>query len=105
MSNKKITLIEFLEVCRAVTNNYNKAGYNKDLESQWKKIDEEDFEFRYPDSRDNELEEFWDTFFARLNLLHKKNYKDNEIFESGIKKWNVIMERSQKALLESRGKQ
>jgi hypothetical protein len=96
--------MEFLNKCRIVTENYNKAGYNKDLVSQWKKIDEEDFEFRYPKSRENELEEFWDCFFSRLNLLHKKKYTDIEIFYAGIDKQNEIHKRSVEALVTKRRK-
>ncbi len=100
LTNKNIKLTEFLQVSRRVTENYIKAWGNKKWSTtdQWKKIDEEDEEFRNAIDRQNELEEFWDCFFARLTLLHIEGFWDDDIFQSGIDKWNIINQRSLKAL-------
>ena len=102
MTNPNIKLTEFLKISRDVTDNYIKAWGKWSIDEQLKKIDEEDFEFKTATSRENELEEFWDCFFARLTLLHLKGYWDDDIFQSGIDKWNVIMKRSQKKITETR---
>jgi len=101
MTNFNIKLLEFLEVSRAVTDNYIKAWGKWSLEEQRKKIEEEELEFKNAYSRDNKLEEFWDNFFAKLTELHLDNFNDNEILQSGIDKWNVIMNRSQKKLTQT----
>lgn len=90
--------MEFLKISRTVTENYIKAQGEWSTTDQWNKIDEEDLEFRNATSKDNELEEFWDKFFAPLTLLHLEKFNDDEILDAGIKCWNKIHEHSQKTL-------
>ena len=99
--NENIKLIEFLEVSRTVTENYVKAVGEWSKSDQWKKILEEEEEFRDAISPENELDEFWDNFFSKLTLLHQEKFQDEEIFSAGIKCWNKIHERSLKKLRES----
>ena len=98
--NTKITLKEFLGISRQVTNNYIKALNGKEwsLSEQWKKIMEEEQEFKDATSPLNELEEFWDNFFAKLTLLHLEKVDDYAIMESAISTWNKIYARSNKAI-------
>lgn len=105
MTNPNIKLMEFLKISREVTDNYIKAWGKWSLEEQRKKIEEEELEFKNAYSRENKLEEFWDNFFSKLTDLHLDNFWDDEIFQAGIDKWNVIMKRSQKKMTEyQRGK-
>lgn len=102
-NNHNVTnLREFLTKCRIVTDNYVEAWGEWSFDDQWEKIDEEDFEFRTATSRENELEEFWDRFFATLTLLHQKKYHDDEIFKAGNEKLTEIHRRSVEALLTKR---
>ena len=98
--NLKITLKEFLGISRQVTDNYIKALNGKEwsLSDQWNKIMEEEQEFKVATSPRNELEEFWDNFFAKLTLLHLEKIDDSAIMESAIFTWNKIYERSWKAI-------
>jgi hypothetical protein len=99
--NPNIKLIEFLKISRHVTENYIKAlnGRKWTKTDQWNKIREEEVEFRNATDRLNELEEFWDNFFAKLTLLHLEDFDDNTIMTSAISTWNKIHERSEKALM------
>lgn len=92
--NEKLRLMEFLNISRVVTNNYIKSKGVWSKTDQWHKIWEEDREFRDAVEPKNELEEFWDCFFARLTLLHLEKFEDDEIFESAISTWNKIHSRS-----------
>lgn len=105
MTNFNIMLLEFLKISREVTNNYIKAWGKWSLEDQRKKIEEEEQEFKNAFSRENKLEEFWDNFFAKLTDLHLDNFKDDEILDAGIKKWNIIMARSLKKLQDMQNAQ
>lgn len=95
------TILELLTHTRKVTDNYEKAWGKWSQEEQWKKIEEEDFEFKTATSRENELEEFWDRFFATLTLLHQKGYWNDDILTSGIDCLNKINNRSLKVLYDS----
>lgn len=95
--NSEVELLEFLEKARMVTENYTKKGYNATSSSQWKKIKEEEKEFRDAFSRENKLEEFWDNFFSKLMLLHGEEFTDKEIIEAGILCWVKIFSRSLEA--------
>ena len=98
--NKNIKLLEFLRISREVTDNYIKTLNGKEwtLSNQWYKIHEEEIEFQDATSPLNELEEFWDNFFAKLTLLHLEKVDDYAIMESAISTWNKIYARSVKAL-------
>lgn len=91
--NKDLKFYEFLLMCRRVTNNYQEAGKKWDDDNE-AKIKEELKEFLEPTDRLNELEEFWDVFFACLTRLHLKDYDEYAIFESANSTWNKIYERS-----------
>lgn len=95
--NGKVELLEFLEKARIVTENYTSKGYNSTSKNIWKKIKEEEKEFRISFSPENELEEFWDNFFAKLILLHHMKHSDKEILEAGILCWVKIFSRSLEA--------
>lgn len=89
-----IKLSEFLLMSREVTENYLKAGVVASIDKQWEKIKEEEKEFENATSPLNELEEFWDSFFSKLRLLHYKKYEDYAILQSAISTWNKIYNRS-----------
>ena len=95
--NPDIKLQEFLAISRSVTNNYIKAWGLWSEKDQWKKIKEEEQEFTDATNQLNELEEFWDNFFAKLTLLHIKGVNDYAILESANSTWNKIYNRSLKA--------
>lgn len=92
--NENIKLLEFLNISRAVTDNYILAKGEWSKTDQWSKIREEEKEFRDAIKPDNELEEFWDCFFAKLTLLHLEKFNDKQILESAISTWNKIHNRS-----------
>ena len=96
--NPKITLVEFLKISHNVTNNYIKAWGEWPITDQWKKIKEEEKEFEIASNKLNQLEEFWDNFFAKLTLLHIEKVDDYAIMESAISTWNKINARSLKAI-------
>lgn len=91
---------KFLDKSRQVTDNYLIAWDGKwPIKNQWDKIKEEDEEFEHPKNRLNELEEFWDCFFARLTLLHLKDYDDYAIIESANSTLAKIINKSIKVRL------
>lgn len=99
--NPKITLAEFLKISRSVTDNYIKAWSKWPELDQWKKIREEENEFNLAYTKNdnlNELEEFWDNFFAKITLLHLQGIDDYAIMEAAISTWNKINARSLKAI-------
>lgn len=89
---------EFLQRSRQVTDNYIKARGKWDELDQWAKIAEEEKEFATAKTRLNELEEFWDNFFAKLTLLHLQGINDYAIIESMKSTLKKIEERSIKEL-------
>lgn len=94
----EMELKEFLEKARHVTETYIKAWGPWTLETQWTKIKEEDEEFATPTDALNELEEFWDCFFARLTLLHLKGVDDYAILNAARSTLGKISYRADKAL-------
>lgn len=102
MGRSKLTLLEFLIDSRIVTDRYIKVWGKWSIDDQLTKINEEDFEFKTATSRENELEEFWDCFFARLTLLHLKGYFDDDILNSGIDCYNKINQRSKDILTKNK---
>lgn len=92
---------EFLKESRYVTERYMKVeGGPWPLKDQWNKIEEENEEFKHPTSSLNELEEFWDCFFARLTLLHLKGIPDYAILNSALSTLGKIKYRSENRLAE-----
>ena len=85
---------EFLYLSRQVTMNYRIAWGKWSIKDQWKKIKEEEHEFENATDSLNELEEFWDNFFAKLTLLHLKGTDDYAILESMNSTLSKITERS-----------
>ena len=96
------TLEEFLQLSRAVTDRYIEARGKWDLKSQWDKIKEEEEEFEHATDNLNELEEFWDNFFAKLTLLHLKGYHDYAVLESANSTLAKITGRSLRVLEEAK---
>ena len=96
-----LDLEKFLKDSRVVTERYMKIeGGPWSVQAQWDKIEEENDEFKFPTSSINELEEFWDCFFARLTLLHLKGVDDYAILNAAISTLKKIDGRSEKKLSE-----
>lgn len=76
---KNLTLNEILRKATRVTESWQELKGPWTVEEQELKITEEDREFQYPTSPENEIEEFWDCFFARLTKLHIKEHSDEDI--------------------------
>ncbi len=102
IGNPNIKLAEFLKISRSVTDNYIQAWGKWTESDQWAKIHEEDLEFMKAPNKLNELEEFWDCFFAKLTLLHLQDIDDYAIMASAISTWNKIHSRSIKELQKTK---
>ena len=84
-----MSLMKFLHISRNVTDKYIENGKVFE-EGNLAKIEEEHKEFLEAFCPDNELEEFWDSFWSKLTRLHLTGYTDEQIFRSAVWKWGII---------------